>query len=241
MWRDATAARPGVHRHAPPRPRQRPAVARRAAPPAGPRPPRPGRRGVRDRTREPATRSRVTRATKAASTSPGAEYHDLGHGDVVIAAITSRAPTPRTPTSSSPPGSSPARRARSGLTSKPWVKTSLAPGSKVVTDYFAASKLQDDLDYLGFNLVGYGCTTCIGNSRPAAGTDQRRDQQTATSSRSASSVGQPQFRRPRLPRRPRELPRLAAARRRLCADGDNAQRHGHRPDRAERPTAPTSF
>ena len=91
--------------------------------------------------------------------------HDLGHGDVVIAAITSC-------TNTSNPNvlvaaGLVARKARAlGLQSKPWVKTSLAPGSKVVTDYFAASKLQDDLDYLGFNLVGYGCTTCIGNSGP---------------------------------------------------------------------------
>src|SRR5260370_42339822 len=53
-----------------------------------------------------------------------------------------------------------------GLKVKPWVKTSLAPGSQVVTDYYAAAGLQEDLDALGFNLVGYGCTTCIGNSGP---------------------------------------------------------------------------
>src|SRR6201999_601815 len=53
-----------------------------------------------------------------------------------------------------------------GLKVKPWVKTSLAPGSQVVTDYYAAAGLQGDLDKLGFNLVGYGCTTCIGNSGP---------------------------------------------------------------------------
>ena len=91
--------------------------------------------------------------------------HDLGHGDVVIAAITSC-------TNTSNPNvlvaaGLVARKANAlGLKVKPWVKTSLAPGSKVVTDYFAASKLQDDLDALGFNLVGYGCTTCIGNSGP---------------------------------------------------------------------------
>ncbi len=91
--------------------------------------------------------------------------HDLGHGDVVIAAITSC-------TNTSNPNvlvaaGLVARKARAlGLKTKPWVKTSLAPGSKVVTDYFAESKLQDDLDALGFNLVGYGCTTCIGNSGP---------------------------------------------------------------------------
>ena len=60
-----------------------------------------------------------------------------------------------------------ARKARAqGLTRKPWVKTSLAPGSKVVSDYFDAAGLTEYLDALGFNLVGYGCTTCIGNSGP---------------------------------------------------------------------------
>src|SRR3546814_9072610 len=53
-----------------------------------------------------------------------------------------------------------------GLKAKPWVKTSLAPGSQVVTDYLEAAGLQKDLNALGFNLVGYGCTTCIGNSGP---------------------------------------------------------------------------
>ncbi len=91
--------------------------------------------------------------------------HLLRHGDVVIAAITSC-------TNTSNPGvmlaaGLLARNARSkGLERKPWVKTSLAPGSKVVTDYLAAAGVQDDLNALGFNLVGYGCTTCIGNSGP---------------------------------------------------------------------------
>ena len=58
------------------------------------------------------------------------------------------------------------KAAERGLTSKPWVKTSLAPGSKVVTEYLRTSGLQPYLDQLGFNLVGYGCTTCIGNSGP---------------------------------------------------------------------------
>jgi aconitate hydratase len=94
----------------------------------------------------------------------GADY-DIGHGDVVIAAITSC-------TNTSNPNvlvaaGLVARKANAlGLKSKPWVKTSLAPGSKVVTDYFVKSGLQTDLDALGFNLVGYGCTTCIGNSGP---------------------------------------------------------------------------
>jgi aconitase A len=60
-----------------------------------------------------------------------------------------------------------ARKARAlGLTRKPWVKTSLAPGSQVVSEYLKAAGLQEDLDAVGFNLVGYGCTTCIGNSGP---------------------------------------------------------------------------
>jgi len=83
----------------------------------------------------------------------GADY-TVTHGDVFIAAITSCTNT---------------SKARAlGLNRKPWVKTSLAPGSQVVTDYLDKANLSDDLDALGFNLVGYGCTTCIGNSGPVA-------------------------------------------------------------------------
>jgi aconitate hydratase len=91
--------------------------------------------------------------------------HDLGHGDVVIAAITSC-------TNTSNPNvlvaaGLVARKARAfGLQRKPWVKSSFAPGSQVVTDYFDRAGLTADMDALGFNLVGYGCTTCIGNSGP---------------------------------------------------------------------------
>jgi aconitate hydratase len=94
----------------------------------------------------------------------GADY-SLGHGDVVIAAITSC-------TNTSNPGvmigaGLLAKNAIArGLAAKPWVKTSLAPGSQVVTDYLAKSGLDKALDKLGFALVGYGCTTCIGNSGP---------------------------------------------------------------------------
>jgi len=95
------------------------------------------------------------------------EDFDLGSGDVVIAAITSCTNTSN-PSVLVAAGLV-ARKAREkGLTSKPWVKTSLAPGSKVVTDYLEASGLAEDLDALGFDLVGYGCTTCIGNSGPLA-------------------------------------------------------------------------
>lgn len=91
--------------------------------------------------------------------------HDLGNGDVVIAAITSCTNTSN-PSVLIGAGLL-ARKAREkGLQVKPWVKTSLAPGSQVVTDYLDKANLTADLDALGFNLVGYGCTTCIGNSGP---------------------------------------------------------------------------
>ena len=91
--------------------------------------------------------------------------HDLGNGDVVIAAITSCTNTSN-PSVLVAAGLV-ARKARAlGLTRKPWVKTSLAPGSQVVTAYLDESGLSEDLDAIGFNLVGYGCTTCIGNSGP---------------------------------------------------------------------------
>ena len=91
--------------------------------------------------------------------------HDIGHGDVVIAAITSCTNTSN-PSVLVAAGLV-ARKARAlGLTSRPWVKTSLAPGSQVVTDYLDKAGLTEDLNALGFNLVGYGCTTCIGNSGP---------------------------------------------------------------------------
>ncbi|MEO7240506.1 MAG: aconitate hydratase AcnA, partial [Sphingomicrobium sp.] len=95
------------------------------------------------------------------------EDFDLGNGDVVIAAITSCTNTSN-PSVLVAAGLV-ARKARAkGLLPKPWVKTSLAPGSKVVTDYLKASGLEEDLDAMGFDLVGYGCTTCIGNSGPLA-------------------------------------------------------------------------
>ena len=94
----------------------------------------------------------------------GADYH-LGHGDVVIAAITSC-------TNTSNPGVLVAagllaqKAVAKGLTRKPWVKTSLAPGSQVVADYLQAAGLQDSLNALGFYIAGFGCTTCIGNAGP---------------------------------------------------------------------------
>ena len=90
---------------------------------------------------------------------------DLGHGDVVIAAITSCTNTSN-PYVMVAAGLLARNAVKRGLQVKPWVKTSLAPGSQVVTDYLEKAGLQHDLDTLGFNLVGYGCTTCIGNSGP---------------------------------------------------------------------------
>ena len=89
----------------------------------------------------------------------------LHHGDVVIAAITSCTNTSN-PQVLMAAGLLAKKACEKGLHSKPWVKTSLAPGSKVVTDYLQQAGLQPYLDKLGFNLVGYGCTTCIGNSGP---------------------------------------------------------------------------
>jgi aconitate hydratase len=93
--------------------------------------------------------------------------HDLGHGDVVIAAITSCTNTSN-PNVMVGAGLLARKAVAKGLTVKPWVKTSLAPGSQVVAEYLNKSGLQKDLDKLGYNLVGFGCTTCIGNSGPLA-------------------------------------------------------------------------
>ena len=93
------------------------------------------------------------------------EQFEVGNGDVVIAAITSCTNTSN-PSVLIAAGLVAKKAREFGLTRKPWVKTSLAPGSQVVTDYLRESGLQEDLDAIGFDLVGYGCTTCIGNSGP---------------------------------------------------------------------------
>src|SRR5262249_13890065 len=104
------------------------------------------------------------RVPAAAAAAPVDEV-TIGHGDVMIAAITSC-------TNTSNPGVLPAagllakKAVEKGLRVQPWVKTSLAPGSRVVPEYLASAGLQEYLDRLGFRLVGFGCTTCIGNSGP---------------------------------------------------------------------------
>jgi len=106
------------------------------------------------------------KAGKTAERFPveGADY-TIGHGDVVLAAITSCTNTSN-PNVMIAAGLLARNAVAKGLKTKPWVKTSVAPGSQVVEDYFKSADLQKDLDALGFNLVGFGCTSCIGNSGP---------------------------------------------------------------------------
>lgn len=99
------------------------------------------------------------------STAITGEDYSISHGDVVIAAITSCTNTSN-PAVMLAAGLIAEKALENGLSVKPWVKTSLAPGSKVVSEYLEHTNLQDALDQIGFNLVGYGCTTCIGNSGP---------------------------------------------------------------------------
>ncbi|MDP9133416.1 MAG: aconitate hydratase AcnA, partial [Actinomycetota bacterium] len=104
-------------------------------------------------------------AKRSVPVTLGSEQFDLEDGAVVIAAITSCTNTSN-PSVMVGAGLLAQRAVQRGLTRKPWVKTSLAPGSKVVTDYLDRAGLTEPLEQLGFNLVGYGCTTCIGNSGP---------------------------------------------------------------------------
>ncbi|MCY3542090.1 MAG: aconitate hydratase AcnA [Gammaproteobacteria bacterium] len=99
------------------------------------------------------------------STAITGEDYSISHGDVVIAAITSCTNTSN-PAVMLAAGLIAKKALERGLSVKPWVKTSLAPGSKVVSEYLEHTNLQDALNQIGFNLVGYGCTTCIGNSGP---------------------------------------------------------------------------
>ncbi|MEM1131945.1 MAG: aconitate hydratase AcnA [Pseudomonadota bacterium] len=105
------------------------------------------------------------RPAEGAEVEVEGEDYKVGDGDVTIAAITSCTNTSN-PSVLIAAGLVAKKAREKGLQRKPWVKSSLAPGSQVVTDYLIKAGLQDDLDALGFNLVGYGCTTCIGNSGP---------------------------------------------------------------------------
>ncbi len=114
-----------------------------------------------------ATTLRPHNGTATKVTSDDGESFELDHGHVVIAAITSCTNTSN-PSVMIGAGILARNALARGLRSKPWVKTSLAPGSKVVTEYLDRAGLTEPLEQLGFNLVGYGCTTCIGNSGPLA-------------------------------------------------------------------------
>ena len=229
-------ARPGVHRHAGARHGDGPAVARR---------PEAARRTaccsatsttISTPSSPPATRSRAPATSASRST---ARDHDIGHGDVVIAAITSCTNTSN-PSVLVAAGLV-ARKARAlGLKPKPWVKTSLAPGSQVVTDYLdqvqAAGRSRRDRLQPGRLWLHH----LHRQFRPAA--PRRSARRSTSNDLVAASVllGQPQLRGPRLARRARQLPRLAAAGRRLCAEGHGARRHHHRPDRQGDATASRS-
>ena len=123
-----------------------------------------------------------------------------------------------------------------GLRVGPTVKTSLAPGSRAVTGYLEAAGLMDPLETLGFALAGYGCTTCIGNSGPLDD-GGRRGGRGQRPRRRRGPVGQPQLRGPDPPARPGELPRVAAARRRLRAGRPGRHRPHDRTARDRQPTA----
>ncbi len=139
----------------------------------------------------------------------------LTHGDVTIAAITSCTNTSN-PSVMVAAGLLAKKAVEHGLRVPPYVKTSLAPGSRVVTDYLNKAGLTQYLDSSGFNTVGYGCTTCIGNSGPAARADRRGHRKARPCCR-RRLVRQPQFRRPHQSAREGELSRQPAAGRRLCA------------------------
>jgi aconitate hydratase len=135
-------------------------------------PPANGHPGHKDHPAAPAPAAAVAtgsilaeKSSTAVDVSMDGEEFKLDHGHVVIAAITSCTNTSN-PSVMLAAGLLARNAVARGLTSQPWVKTSLAPGSKVVTEYLDRAGLTEPLEQLGFNLVGYGCTTCIGNSGP---------------------------------------------------------------------------
>ena len=180
-----------------------------------------------------AYRVALDRAPRSAATEPAAApHHQMTDGDVVIAAITSCTNTSN-PQVMVAAGLVAKKAVERGLRSKPWVKTSLAPGSRVVTDYLERAGLTEPLQQLGFYLVGYGCTTCIGNSGPLLDgvTDAVKEADLSVASR---ALGQPQLRGAHPPRCAVELPGVAAPRGGLRAGGDDRHRPHHHPHRQRR-------
>jgi aconitate hydratase len=147
-------------------------------------------------------------------------------GAVLIAAITSCTNTSN-PAVMLAAGLVARNAAARGMKVKPWVKTSLAPGSKVVTEYLKKAGLLDDLEALGFNVVGYGCTTCIGNSGPLP-EDIASRRHTTRHRRDQRTVRQPQLRGPHPPAGAHELPGFAAAGGGLCAGRQPRRRRQQR-------------
>ena len=162
MWRATGLRRSGVHRPARTRTRRRRAIHGR--PQASRRPRAAGRHRRRLRQGDGKANTSKTVDVDRRYAVEG-ESFDLGHGDVVIAAITSCTNTSN-PSVLIGAGLLARNANLRGLKQKPWVKTSLAPGIQVVAEYLEKSGLQKELDQIGFNLVGFGCTTCIGNSGP---------------------------------------------------------------------------
>ncbi len=176
-------------------------------------------------------RAALDRTPVTADGEPAAApHHQMADGDVVIAAITSCTNTSN-PQVMVGAGLLAKKAVALGLRSKPWVKTSLAPGSRVVVDYLERAGLTEPLQELGFYLVGFGCTTCIGNSGPLL--DGVSDAVNGVGPRRRRGpLGQPQFRGAHPPGCAPELSRLAAAGRGVRAGGHD----GHRPGaRAHRP------
>ena len=172
-------------------------------------------------------RARRTARSRASKTKAAVERRrsrrrprrELYDGSVVIAAITSCTNTSN-PSVLIGAGLLARNAVERGLETQPWVKTSLAPGSKVVTDYLEKAGLREYLDRLGFNLVGYGCTTCIGNSGPLP-ERRRRSRRRRRSDRRGGALGKSQLRGTHPSASSRELSRVAAAGRRLRARRTN--------------------
>ena len=184
-------------------------------------------------TSSPASATAVAEAEDEQKAGAKVEYNGqtftLRHGAVVIAAITSCTNTSN-PSVMLAPGLLARNAVKKGLKTKPWVKTSLAPGSKVVTDYLRQAGVQEYLDQLGFQLVGYGCTTCIGNSGPLPEPiSQAIDSGKLVTARGA--LRQSKFRGTRQSTDALQLSRVAAARRRVRARWSDGSRSDARADR----------
>ena len=186
------------------------------------------RRSAKARPSQPAALTRLTpagtRRPRTCSTAPWSSRPSPA------------APTRRNPSVMMAAGLLAKKAVEKGLQTKPWVKTSLAPGSKVVTDYLIEAGLMRSLEQLRFHLVGYGCTTCIGNSGPLPEAVSQGDRRRRPR-RGGRAERQPQLRGPRPSRSAGQLPGLAAAGRRLRP----GRPRGHRPaQRAARRRARTA-